>query len=150
MLALVCCALLASCGTPDAGNSDAGNSDAGNPDGGTSDTTASDADTPVVSGPADAEITGLSFGYLTESAYNNGSFSDDSITNAIDPVMETACYMVVDFTIKASANNSGEHSIKIEARVSDGLALTVAVQDAPTGKFETVDNGDGTLSKSES
>ena len=111
LLALVCCALLASCGASD-----------------------------------DAEITALSFGYLTESDYNDGSFSENAIAKQVDPVMETAYYMVIDFRIKANTNNKGKNSVKIETLVSDGLALTVAVQDAPTGNFGTEQNDDGSRS----
>ena len=95
---------------------------------------------------SDAEITDFSFGYLTASAYNNGRFSEESITKQIDSNMETVCYMVIDFKVKAPVRNKGEHSIKIATRVSDGSALAVSVQEAPTGKFETAQNKDGSTS----
>jgi len=117
VFALILCVLLASCGTADTGN-----------------------------GSADAEITALSIGYLTENAYNNGNYSEESITANADFTSNSLLYMVVDMNIKALADNGGDLFVDVAVHASDAFVLTLTLQEVPTGKIESVDNNGGSLS----
>lgn len=104
-----------------------------------------DDDTTTVS--AIAEVNNISLGYLTESEYNNGDYSEESIKRTPDFTVGVPQYMVVDFKIKTLADNNGGESVKLMARPSnDYSAVNFTIQEAPTGKLETVDNGNGTSS----
>ena len=89
------------------------------------------------------EITGLSFGYLTESTYNNGNYSEGDITRQADFSSGAVQYMIVDFKLKTLITSTEDQSVKVEIRTSDAFALTLTVQEAPTGKFDVLENDGG-------
>ena len=153
LLALILCAFMASCGT---GSSGTGSTESigatestGNPtdknEPETADGFTSAVITETKNDAADAEITEFSVGFLTETAYNNGNYDESAITKTTYSSSLSASYMVIDFKIK-TLNNIENKSVKVMARVSDGLGMTVVVEDAPTGKVEPVDNPDGSKS----
>ena len=132
--ALLLCALLASCGSAAGGQSTGSSGSAEkNPSAGTNQN-------------ADAEITALSIGYLTESAYNGGNYSEDAITENADFASNALLYMVIDLNIKALSSADKERSLDVAVSLSDAFALTVTVQEAPTGKIESFTNEGGSLS----
>ena len=97
-----------------------------------------------VNQPASApvEITGISVSYLTESAYNNGNYDDAAMTEDAVFTVGTPVYTVVEFTIRTIADNDGNVSVKIAPRLSDPAAVSLMIQEAPTGKVESVADGD--------
>ena len=152
VLALIFCAFMASCGTSSSGTGSSGTGSTestGNPtdknEPETADGFTSAVITETKNDAADAEITEFSVGFLTEAAYNNGNYTESAITKTTYSSSLSASYMVIDFKIK-TLNNIENKSVKVMARVSDGLGMTVVVEDAPTGKVEPVDNPDGSKS----
>ena len=90
-----------------------------------------------------ARIKGLSVGYLTESAYNNGNFSDEDISSKANLAVGAPQYMVIDLTIKTTLKNEGTESLEIRTYLP-GNALNMKLESAPTGKFETTSENGGT------
>ncbi len=90
-----------------------------------------------------AQIRDLSVGYLTKSDYDRGDYAESAVT--ADTVFTSGAtqYAVIDFTIVALDDNDGNESVRITARASDNAALDVTVEEANTGKMETVKNDDG-------
>jgi len=93
-----------------------------------------------------AEITELSVGYLTESDYNNGDFDDWDITRDAVFQKDSPQYVVIDFSVRTTEDNSGGESIRISPRLSDPAAFSIMIQEAATGKIETVESGNGNRS----
>ena len=83
-----------------------------------------------------ADISGLKVGYLTEEAYNNGAFDESAITDEAEFAVGTPQYAVIDFTVKTTKKNDGDKWIKLYTALSDGNAVSMAIQDAPTGRVE--------------
>lgn len=90
-----------------------------------------------------ARIKGLSIGYLTESAYNNGNFSDEDISSKANLTVGAPQYMVIDLTIKTTLKNEGTESLEIRTYLPEN-AVGMKLESAPTGKFETVAENGGT------
>ena len=134
VIALTFCVLLASCGT----SGSVGTDDTADT-GGSGNTVI----TETTNDAAEAEITKLSVGYLTEEAYNNGNFSEEAISKTVDFADRETRYMVVDLKIKTLIANSGERSVKITAQTSSASILQMMIQDAPTGKLEPFGNREG-------
>ena len=87
-----------------------------------------------------ASVSDLSVGYLTEEAYAHGEFNDSAITETADFAVGEPQYVVIDFRIKTKKKNDGNELIALYTSVSDGNALDVTIQDAPTGKIEVSEN----------
>lgn len=88
--------------------------------------------------PYKAETSGLSVGYLTETEYNSGSFSDSDIKSV--PSFEDGknCYLVADFSYSALNGNNGESDVNFMVRSTGRGMLDITIEDAPTGRiFET-------------
>ncbi len=89
-----------------------------------------------------ARISDLSVGYLTESAYNNGDYNEESITDRAVFNDGEPQYMVIDFTIKSLADHEVNQTVKFSARTS-GTVMNIMIQEAPTGKVESFVGEDG-------
>ena len=146
LLALIFCAVAASCGASDSADTNGtpaenGSADVSNP----AETTppGNVIITETTSDDANAEIPALSVGYLTGEAYNNGSFAEEAIRKTADFSNREDLYMVVDLKIRTLGDNSGNQSVRITARSSDASVLYMMVQDAPTGKIEAFGNREG-------
>lgn len=83
-----------------------------------------------------AVVKDFSIGYLTEKAYNQGEFDDSAITGYADLRIGEPHYAVIDFKIRTKKKNDGDDSIKLSTSVSDIYALSMTIQDAPTGRVE--------------
>ena len=83
-----------------------------------------------------AVIKDFSVGYLTEDAYNHGEFDDSAITDKAEFTYGESYYAVIDFTVRTKKKNDGNESIKLSTSVSDTYALSMTIQDAPTGRVE--------------
>ena len=90
-----------------------------------------------------ARIKNLSIGYLTESAYNDGNFSDDAITKKANFKNGNTQYMVIDLTIKTTRKNEGTESVEVRTYLP-GNAISMKLESAPTSSFETVSEDGGT------
>ena len=134
VIVLMFCAFMASCGAN--GNVDTNDT----ADTGSSGNTVI---TETTNDDADAEITKLSVGYLTEEAYNNGNYAEEAISKTVDFSTLDARYMVVDLKVKTLIDNSGDRSVKITAQTSSASILQMMIQDAPTGKLEPFGNHEG-------
>ena len=140
LLALIFCVTVTSCGASDSTSTNI-NADTNEPAGTGASGNIVIAETK--NDAADAEISSFSVGYLTKEAYNNGNFVEDAITKTLNFLDREAQYMVVDLKIKTLSNDASNKSLKVMARASEAFALTVIVEEAPTGKLEPVDNADG-------
>lgn len=90
-----------------------------------------------------ARITDLSVGYLTESDYNGGNFSDDAIARKANFKNGATQYMVIDLTVKTVQKNEGEESVEVRAFLPEN-AIVMKLESAPTGNFEIVSEDGGT------
>lgn len=90
-----------------------------------------------------ARITDLSVGYLTESDYNGGNFSDDAIARKANFKNGATQYMVIDLTVKTVQKNEGEESVEVRAFLPE-KAIVMKLESAPTGNFEIVSEDGGT------
>lgn len=90
-----------------------------------------------------AKITDLSIGYLTESAYNGGDFSDDAIAKKANFKNGDSQYMVIDLTIKTKQKNEGTESVEVRTYLPEN-AIGMKLESAPTGNFEIVSEDGGT------
>ena len=90
-----------------------------------------------------ARITDLSFGYLTESDYNGGNFSDDAIAKKANFKNDATQYMVIDLTVKTAQKNEGEESVEVRTYLPEN-AIVMKLESAPTGNFEIVSEDGGT------
>ncbi len=93
-----------------------------------------------------AEVNDFTIGYLSESDYNDGNYDEADITSDAVFTKGTPQYMVIDFKIKTISDDVGKASVKIMPRVSDNTAVTMMIQEAPTGNVETRTFADGTRS----
>ena len=90
-----------------------------------------------------ARITDLSIGYLTESDYNGGNFSDDAIAKRANFKNGAAQYMVIDLTVKTVQKNEGEEFVEVRTYLPEN-AIGMKLESAPTGNFEIVSEDGGT------
>lgn len=90
-----------------------------------------------------ARVTDLSIGYLTESDYNGGNFSDDAIAKKANFGSGATQYMVIDLTIKTTLKNEGKETVEVRTYLPEN-ALTINLESAPTGTFEIVSEDEGT------
>ena len=88
-----------------------------------------------VSSDAIAEICDFKVGYLTQSDYNDGDYSDASIMSSTIFESGVHQYMVIDFRIKTLADNGGE-SVQFMMHILDRDIIKAEIEDAPTGKVE--------------
>jgi len=90
-----------------------------------------------------AEINDLSVGYLTQELYNDGDYAESSIASSAVFTKDRAQYMVIDFKIRTLADHASAQSVKVTVRARDNASVSTAIQEAATGKIETVESGDG-------
>ncbi|MBQ8214236.1 MAG: leucine-rich repeat domain-containing protein [Clostridia bacterium] len=89
-----------------------------------------------------AKINEVSIGYLAQSKYNNGSYSEADITDTASFANGEACYMVLDFAIEAIRDHDGNQNIHVVSHLPQRGSMSVTIEEAPTGqiKEEIIDN----------
>ncbi len=87
-------------------------------------------------------VNSFSAKYLTEQAYNNGTYSDGDMTSEPSFKDGATSYMVMDFEFSAVNENDGGKSVNIMVRVPEAEVMDATIEEAPTGKIEesVVDN----------
>jgi len=83
-----------------------------------------------------AEIVGLSAGYLTQSEYNNGKYSDSDIKPTTVFRSGESQYAVIDFKLRELEDNTSYESVTAQIYLSDRQAMEMNLQEAPTAKIE--------------
>lgn len=87
---------------------------------------------------ASANIYGVSVGYLKQGDYNNGKYEQSAIQASPTFTSGEACYMVLDLSFRAVGENDGSGSINVLTYMPDRGAMSVTIEEAPTGKVHEV------------
>lgn len=94
---------------------------------------------------AEADIYNVSVHYLTPSDYNGGDYQDSLMTD--EPSFENgaAAYMVLEFAYRATFENDGSGSLNVLTYLPDRGAISVTIEEAPTGKVQEVTQNNETF-----
>ncbi|MBE6635635.1 MAG: leucine-rich repeat domain-containing protein [Ruminococcaceae bacterium] len=122
---------LSSC--KDKNNEDGGDSTDNNPGG-----------APTLRDQSDIEINEFSAGYLTESEYNYGEFSDSDITQDIVFKNGEIGYMIVDFSYTLLQDMDDGSYICFDTFFPGRGVLDITIEDAPTSDTEEYEQTNGT------
>ncbi|MBE6635940.1 MAG: leucine-rich repeat domain-containing protein [Ruminococcaceae bacterium] len=89
-------------------------------------------------------VDSLTVGYLTESEYNYGDFSDSAIKQEAS-VIDGVGYMVVDFKYSALNDNDGDRRFGIVLSAIGRGKLDITIEDAPTSGVSEVESLNATV-----
>ncbi len=89
-------------------------------------------------------VDSLTVGYLTESEYNYGDFSDTAIKQE-PSVTDGVGYMVVDFKYSALNDNDGDRRFGMILSAIGRGRLDITIEDAPTSGISEIESLDATV-----
>ena len=101
-----------------------------------------EAKTANVDVEANVKLSDLSIKYLSVDGYNEGDFVDDRLVDEPPFYDGTVVYMVVDFSMKATKDNAGAHTMGVMLSISNRFIVYSTVEDAPTSKLMQINKGD--------
>ncbi len=115
-----------------------------NKDGGDGSTDNEPGGSPSLRDQSDIEINAFSAGYLTESEYNYGDFSDSDITQDIAFKNGEIGYMIVDFSYTILQDMDDGSYICFDTFFPGRGVLDITIEDAPTSAIEEHEQTNGT------